>query len=234
MSQIKATRLPVRKRRIMDGNGEATTTRSVLCPTHGQAVALTVCGECVRCESIDAAAVTCRPEVTRPAMRWAPLLRRMLPSAGDRVAIADVMSRDVVCVTKDVSIESLTALFLERGIGAAPVVDAEGYPIGMVSKTDLVREHWQNGDTAEVNDSGEMVDGMHVSEVTRATVADIMVAIAFTLQEDEPLSRAAAVMAVERVHHLPVVAADGRVVGILSSLDFVRWVAKQAAFSDQA
>jgi CBS-domain-containing membrane protein len=153
---------------------------------------------------------------------------------GDRVAIADVMSRDVLCVTTDVSIESLTSLFLDRGISAAPVVDSDGFPVGMVSKTDLVREHWENGDTSTISGADEIVDGMRVAPLVRGTVQDIMIPIAFTLQEDEPLSRAAAIMTAEHVHHLPIVAADGRVVGMLSSLDFVRWVAAQAAFPVEA
>jgi CBS domain-containing protein len=234
MSKRRAIRLPLRQRRIIEGNGETTITRSVFCPTHGQAVALRVCGECARCESIDGEAVTCHPETTRPTMRWTPLLRHILPSAGDRVAIAEVMSRDVFCVTKEVSVESLTALFLERGISAAPVVNGDGFPIGVVSKTDLVRHQWENGDTSELVQTDEVPDGMHVASVGQVTVGDLMMPLAFTLAEDEPLSRAAAIMAVEAVHHLPVVAADGRVVGILSSLDFVRWVAQQAAFVDQA
>ena len=60
-----------------------------------------------------------------------------------------------------------------------------------------------------------------------------MTPVAYTLREDDPLSRAAAVMAVEHVHHLPIVAADGRVVGMLSSLDFARWIAAQSAFVDE-
>jgi CBS domain-containing protein len=234
MSKTKAWRLPVRRRRIFDGSGEVTTTRSVLCPVHGAAVALSICGECARCDSIDGSAVTCHPEKTRPAMRWQPLLRRMLPSLGDRVAIADFMSRDVLCVTREVSIEGLAALFLERGISAAPVVDAEGFPVGIVTKTDLVREHWERGDTSELTATDEVLDGLHVAAVARATVGEIMMSVAFTLCEDEPLSRAAAIMAAEQVHHLPIVDAEGHVVGILSSLDFVRWVAEQAAFADQA
>jgi CBS domain-containing protein len=224
----------VRRQRILDGSGEVETTRSVLCPVHGAAIALSICGECAHCDTLDDTAVTCHPETTRPTMRWTPLLRHMLPSLGDRVAIADVMTRDVLCVAPDVSIEALAALFLERGISAAPVVDAAGFPIGVVSKTDLVREQWERGDTSEVAATAELQDGMHVAAVARATVGEIMMRVAFTLREDEPLSRAASVMATEQVHHLPVVAADGRVVGILSSLDFVRWVAAQAAFADQA
>jgi CBS domain-containing protein len=121
------------------------------------------------------------------------------------------MSRDVVCVRDDVGIETLQTLLFDRNIGGAPVVDREGYPVGVVTRSDLARER----------------------DEREATVRDLMTPLAYTLREDDPLSRAAAVMAVEHVHHLPVVSADGRVVGMLSSLDFVRWVAAQAAFVDE-
>jgi len=212
MHMHKRPPLPIRTRRILAGDGEATVTRSVLCPQHGEAVALALCGECPRCEQISEEGVTCTPDAPHPTMRWSSRLHRILPSAADRVAIADVMSRDVACVRDDVGIESLLALFRDRAIGAAPVVDRDGFPIGIVSKSDLVRER----------------------DELDFTVADLMTRVAYTLREDDPLSRAAAVMAVERVHHLPIVAADGRVVGMLSSLDFARWVAAQAAFVDEA
>ena len=212
MNKHRTHPLPIRTRRVLAGNGEATVTRTVLCPQHGQAVALAACGDCPRCVEISDAGVTCQPDTPHPTMRWASRLHRILPSAADRVAIADVMSRDVACVRDDVSIESLLALFRDRAIGAAPVVDGDGFPVGIVSKSDLVRER----------------------DELEFTVADLMTPMAYTLREDDPLSRAAAVMAVERVHHLPIVAADGRVVGMLSSLDFARWVAAQAAFLDEA
>lgn len=208
----KVRKLPIRKRRILKGDGDVTSERSVLCPQHGESVPVSVCGECVRCDSVTADAVTCRPEMAQPTMRWSPLLRRMLPAAADRVAISEVMSRDVRCVTGDVSVESVGALLRDCHFGAAPVVDKAGFPIGMVAKTDLLRERWADDDV----------------------VADIMMPVAFTLTEDEPLSRAAAVMATERVHHLPVVARDGRVVGILSTLDFARWIAGQSGYADLA
>ncbi len=232
MTKRKTRTLPIRTRKILAGNGEETIARSVLCPMHGEAVALPVCAECVRCDRIDAEGVHCAPEMAQPTMRWSPLLRRMLPSAADRVAIADVMSRDVTCARADVSVETLTGLLLDAEIGAVPVVDGDGFPVGILAKTDLLRDHWQNGDTEEVVD--EVVDGVHVSARAPKTVRDLMMPIAFTLREDDPLSRAAAVMATERVHHLPIVAADGRVVGMLSSLDFVRWVAAQSGYADQA
>ena len=212
MNDAKLRTLPIRTRRTLGGDGEVTIARTVLCPHHGEAVPLALCGECPRAVEISDRGVTCRSDGLAPTMRWASRLRRILPSAADRVAIADVMSRDVACVREDVSIESLLALLRDRDIGAVPVVDAGGFAIGVVSKSDLVRER----------------------DELEFTVADLMTPMAYTLREDDPLSRAAAVMAVERVHHLPIVAADGRVVGMLSSLDFARWVAAQAAFLDEA
>ena len=211
MNKLKPLTLPIRTRRVLAGDGDASVTRTVLCPQHGEAVALALCGECPRCVEISDAGVRCRPDAPHPTMRWSSRLHRILPSAADRVAIAEVMARDVACVRKDVSVESLMALFRDRAIGAAPVVDRDGFPIGVVSKSDLARER----------------------DELEFTVADLMTPVAFTLREDDPLSRAAAVMAVEHVHHLPIVAADGRVVGMLSSLDFARWVAAQAAFVDE-
>jgi len=132
------------------------------------------------------------------------------PSAADRVRVSAVMSRDVVCVREGVSLYVLTALFLERGISGAPVVDAEGFPLGVVSKTDLVRNTYEGG-------LGTMV-------------SDIMTPLTFKLREHAALSQAAALMAYEGVHRVPVVSDEGRVVGILSSIDVMRWLALDGGY----
>lgn len=82
------------------------------------------------------------------------------------------------------------------------MVDGDCRPLGVVSRSDLLAI------------SGD-----------QATVADVMMPMAFTLPETATLSRAAALMAVEGVHRMPVVSSEGRVVGIISSLDVARWLA---------
>ncbi len=128
--------------------------------------------------------------------------------------IATLMTRNVECVTQSLTVESLIALLVDRNIGAVPVVDAQGWPTGIVSKSDVVR--W-----------------CHEREVTGATmtVADIMMPIAFTLPEEAPLAFAAALMATEGVHHIPVVSEDNQVVGMISALDLVGWMAEQEGFA---
>jgi len=54
--------------------------------------------------------------------------------------IATVMHTDPYRVTAQQPVRELLALFVDKGISAAPVVDEQGRPIGFVSKTDVVRQ----------------------------------------------------------------------------------------------
>ncbi len=54
--------------------------------------------------------------------------------------------------------------------------------------------------------------------------------LVFSLPEHASLAQAAALMALEGVHRIPVVAADGKVVGIVSSLDLMRWMARRGGY----
>lgn len=157
----------------------------------------------------------------------------------DRTPISDIMTRDVVCVQAELSVESLTQLMLERGISGAPVVDARGRAIGVVSKTDLLRELHERGDTSQCehepprirrNRPPDLHRGFHVEELVHATAGEIMMPVAFTLSETAPISQAAALMAFEGVHRVPVLARSGEVVGIVSSLDVLRWLAEVSGY----
>ena len=46
--------------------------------------------------------------------------------------VADVMTGQVICLRPDMSVESVTQLFLEHRISGAPVIDDDGRPIGVL------------------------------------------------------------------------------------------------------
>ena len=50
----------------------------------------------------------------------------------------DIMTREVVTVTEDTSVSDLASALLEHRISAAPVVDASGSLLGIVSEGDLM------------------------------------------------------------------------------------------------
>jgi CBS domain-containing protein len=81
------------------------------------------------------------------------------------------------------------------------VVDGEGRPVGWVEEAELLRAR------------------------PGAKVADAMGRSALAVSEGAPLSRAAAQLVAYRLERLPVVSSDGMVVGVLSALDVVGWLA---------
>lgn len=150
--------------------------------------------------------------------------------------VRSIMTRTVRCVDPELGIDELGRLFLEHNVSGFPVVDGSGKPIGVVSKTDLLRHlHEHAGElTMTHREESELLaalgGGFAAVQIDTASVRDIMMPIVFALAEDAPIGRAAALMAGERIHRLPVLDEAGAVCGILSALDIVRWVALEAGY----
>jgi CBS domain-containing protein len=136
------------------------------------------------------------------------LVPTVRPSIAENVPVVEIMTQDVVCARRDLAVSVLVPLFLRNHIGCIPVVDERGRPIGMITKLDLV----ERLDTSD-------------SDPAR-TAEDIMMPLAMTLNECATVAHAAAMMATEEVHHVPVVSPAGIVMGIVSTLDVVRWLAR--------
>ncbi len=107
--------------------------------------------------------------------------------------VRDIMNPELFALPQGAKRDEALAAILGFGITAAPVVDDAGRPIGITSMRDLVE------------------DG-------RTQVSTPAVSIPANASIDE----AAQLMAESGHHHLVVVGSDGRVVGIVSSLDIVR------------
>jgi CBS domain-containing protein len=136
--------------------------------------------------------------------------------------VSALMTRPAITVRPDLSLETLQQLFLERGLSRVPVVDETGRAIGVVAKTDLIAHQADQGDThEEVRDFNG-----HVHDEPR-TVDDVMTKSVVTVPADAPLWVAAELMAERALHGLPVVNREDVVIGVISSLDFVRYVARR-------
>jgi predicted transcriptional regulator len=132
--------------------------------------------------------------------------------SADLTPVGEVMARDVMAVRPELGIEDLEELLLSKGISGAPVIDDAGKPIGIVSKTDLLHRPAAPG-------------GMAVR------VRDIMMRTTYCLAENESIAKAAGLMAFEGVHRVPVVGPRGQVVGLVSPLDVMRWLAREHGYA---
>lgn len=118
------------------------------------------------------------------------------------------------------------------------MVDEEGRPVGVVSKTDLLDQRFVTGDTGEAMARGRQVSrghyrvqlgpGVHAEALPYDSVADAMTRAAITLTENDPVARAAAIMVTQGIHRVLVVSDDGKLSGIVTGSDIMRWVAQRA------
>ncbi len=154
----------------------------------------------------------------------------------EEATVAEIMTRSTYCVLADVRADAAAALLLTHRLSGLPVVEPDGRPIGVVSKTDLLLHLHERCDGRERPSPDDaalravIAAGGHDPRVDTTTVLDVMMPMVFSLTPEVPITRAAALMAGEGVHRLPIVDERGAVCGILSALDIVRWVALQAGF----
>lgn len=224
-------KLPVQTTEIIDGRSDVAVRRTVRCPSHDHSVPVERCDACGWAEagSSQRAEIDC----AHPEMRM-PLSQ---PSVADRVGVEEIMSRRVLSATADVSIEALTSLLLDNHIGCVPIVDNRQRPIGMVTKHDLVQFHYTKDGNEEVvvahRRKGEAdgdEPGLHSFHVSATVAEDVMLPLAITLSERATVAHAAALMAIEGIHHIPVVDLQGKLIGIVSSMDVARWLARNDGY----
>jgi CBS domain-containing protein/uncharacterized membrane protein len=144
---------------------------------------------------------------------------------------SDVMTRDVVMVSADAPIPAVARTLLAHGISAAPVVDADGLPIGMVSENDLVvcdetarperRDWWLRLLAGDLPHEADFLTQIGRS---RRTARDVMASPVVTVAAHTPLTEVAQLLGKHRIKRVPVMDA-GKMVGIVSRADLLRAMA---------
>lgn len=144
---------------------------------------------------------------------------------------ADIMTTKLVVLNPHDRVPKVAATLRDHHISAAPVVDAQGKLLGLVSEGDLIRnlgnEHakrraWWLEILAEGEDlAGDFLD--YLKEENR-TAADIMKREVVTVAEDAPIAEIVDLFAKHGIKRVPVLR-DGQLVGIVARADIIRTLA---------
>jgi CBS domain-containing protein len=129
--------------------------------------------------------------------------------------VGDLMAVDPIVMGANMPLDEAAELLDRHGISGAPVVDAAGSLVGVLSQTDLIRARsteylWANW------------PGL--------AVRHLMTTPAVTVERSTPIVIAAARMERHRIHRLVVVADDDKTlpIGVLSTTDVVHAIAEHA------
>jgi CBS domain-containing protein len=135
--------------------------------------------------------------------------------------VRDVMSRNVIKISKDLTMSDAAVAFAQNDVYSAPVVDEQGRCVGMLSAADFIkRERPRNRDMGRPELTGRDSDDSSTNKLPGDMVSCYMSGAPRSVTADELLLHAARVMAAEHIHHLPVLK-DERPIGVVSTMDIV-------------
>jgi CBS-domain-containing membrane protein len=131
--------------------------------------------------------------------------------------VKTVMSTHVVAVRRAASYKEMAATLREQRVSAFPVIDDDHRVIGVVSEADLLTKEALAGVMPGVFTG--MFRQQEKAKAEGVTAAELMTSPAVTVGPDEPVLRAAQLMYGSRVKRLPVVDAEGKLIGIVTRTD---------------
>ena len=148
------------------------------------------------------------------------------------ITAKEIMTEDVITVTKDTSIKNLSDLFIKHKVNGFPVVEDDGQLIGIVTEKNLIEQNKNLHiptvialfDAVIYLESGKKFEE-EVKHFNATLVKDIYTANVVTVTSDATLHEIASLMADESVHSIPVV--EGKnILGIIGKLDIIKGLAQ--------
>jgi CBS domain-containing protein len=118
--------------------------------------------------------------------------------------VRDIMTPHVLTVSADARVDHAVWSLSAKGITGAPVCDAAGKIVGVLSRSDLI-----DGDT-----HGVVPGDRPVSEVMTPEV--------YAVHPDAPASEAVALMVARSIHRVVVMEREQVLVGIVTSMDVMK------------
>jgi CBS domain-containing protein/rubredoxin len=116
------------------------------------------------------------------------------------VTAIDVMTPDPLTLSPETSVHEAAQLLSEHRISGAPVVGADGTIVGIVSEYDLIAR-------------------------PGTTVREVMTRDVVSVPDTATVDRVRAILVTQRLKRVPVVNAQGQLVGLISRADLVRELA---------
>ena len=132
-----------------------------------------------------------------------------------KTEVKDVMTTQVVAVRSGATFKEMAAALRQYRVSAFPVIDEHEKVIGIVSEADLLAKE-------ALTDPGVLTGVLPHGDVRKAeglTAGDLMTPRAVTIRPEDSIEHAAQLMHFLHVKRLPVVDADGGLVGLVSRTD---------------
>jgi CBS domain-containing protein len=146
----------------------------------------------------------------------------------------DIMTKEVITVKPEATVEELARLLMNNKISGVPVTKDNKKLIGIVTENDLITQNKRFHiptvirlfDAFILLGSGRMEE--EIRKMAATTVDEICTKKVVSISEETTLDEIATIMAEQHVHLLPVLR-ESMVVGIVGKADMVRAMTYEAS-----
>jgi CBS-domain-containing membrane protein len=133
-----------------------------------------------------------------------------------------LMSQGPMSIRQNATLRAAVTLLTDKQVSAAPVIDDAGRPIGVISRTDIIRQVRRSAD-GDFDENADLPADTTDKTLVRDMMTPAVLSVAPTASVIEVVSM---MLGVGQVHQLFVVDDDGILVGVITALDVLRKLRK--------
>ncbi len=142
--------------------------------------------------------------------------------------LKEMMTKNVLTLSPENTLNEAAALFVENNISGAPVVDKLKNVVGIITEGDLVRQQKPLSKPLYLMflDSAFPVNFKEINSdleaLTATTVEQLMSKNVISLHEFDESEKAAELMINKKINRVPVINDEGQLLGIVTRQDVIR------------
>lgn len=146
----------------------------------------------------------------------------------------DIMTTEVITTAPETSVTEVAALLDKHRISGVPVVDKEGWVVGVITQSDLVAR----ARDLELPPAIALFDlrlfletpghfKKRLEKMLGTTVQEVMTEKPVTVHPEMPVPEIAALMARKKMHTIPVLE-GAKLAGVIGKIDLIRAQARES------
>ncbi len=136
----------------------------------------------------------------------------------------DIMTKKVITVGKNTSIEEVIKVLVDNEISGVPVLEEDDCLVGLVSEGDLIYMEGSLMPVSDYPDRKKFSDDHSKAVASTAEVA--MTKDVITVDEETTVEKVASILLKHKIKRVPVTR-DRKVIGIVSRADVMKAIAKK-------
>lgn len=141
----------------------------------------------------------------------------------------DIMTKEVVTISEDDTVEVVAKVLNEKGISGLPVVDEDNKVKGIITEGDLIRRVSKISGPSSIEILGAIIPLQRkkdfidkLNKYMGYLVKDMMTKDVITISGDAEIEEIATLMVREKIKRIPVVDDEKRLIGIVSRRDIMK------------